>query len=288
MTRPAPPAELRPIDRLLAIMARLRDPKDGCPWDIEQTFATIAPYTVEEAYEVADAIERGDLTDLRDELGDLLLQVVFHARMAEEDGAFDFDDVARAINDKMVRRHPHVFADESYGSLAEQKQGWEQLKAAERQEKGRTGSLLDDVPVGLPALTRAVKLSRRAAGVGFVWPSAKEVLEKLDEEVAELKVEVAAGDIEKARQEMGDVLFVVANLARALDVDPEDALRATNAKFVRRFRYIEQKLAEDGKSPESSDLPEMDALWNEAKAAEAGRVEGDLAASARPHLRRGE
>ncbi len=288
MTRPAPPAELRPIDRLLAIMARLRDPKDGCPWDIEQTFATIAPYTVEEAYEVADAIERGDLKDLRDELGDLLLQVVFHARMAEEDGAFDFDDVARAINDKMVRRHPHVFADESYGSLAEQKQGWEQLKAAERQEKGRTGSLLDDVPVGLPALTRAVKLSRRAAGVGFVWPSAKEVLEKLDEEVAELKVEVAAGDIEKARQEMGDVLFVVANLARALDVDPEDALRATNAKFVRRFRYIEQKLAEDGKSPESSDLPEMDALWNEAKAAEAGRVEGDLAASARPHLRRGE
>jgi MazG family protein len=288
MTRPAPPAALRPIDRLLAIMARLRDPRDGCPWDIEQTFATIAPYTVEEAYEVADAIERGDLTDLRDELGDLLLQVVFHARMAEEDGAFDFDDVARAINDKMVRRHPHVFADESYGSLAEQKQGWEQLKAAERQEKGRTGSLLDDVPVGLPALTRAVKLSRRAAGVGFVWPSAKEVLEKLDEEVAELKVEVAAGDIDKARQEMGDVLFVVANLARALDVDPEDALRATNAKFIRRFRYIEQKLAEDGKSPESSDLPEMDALWNEAKAAEAVRVEGDRAASARPHLRRGE
>jgi len=288
MTRPAPPAALRPIDRLLAIMARLRDPRDGCPWDIEQTFATIAPYTVEEAYEVADAIERGDLTDLRDELGDLLLQVVFHARMAEEDGAFDFDDVARAINDKMVRRHPHVFADESYGSLAEQKQGWEQLKAAERQEKGRTGSLLDDVPVGLPALTRAVKLSRRAAGVGFVWPSAEEVLEKLDEEVAELKVEVAAGDIDKARQEMGDVLFVVANLARALDVDPEDALRATNAKFIRRFRYIEQKLAEDGKSPESSDLPEMDALWNEAKAAEAVRVEGDRAASARPHLRRGE
>ena len=288
MTRPAPPAELRPIDRLLAIMARLRDPKDGCPWDIEQTFATIALYTVEEAYEVADAIERGDLKDLRDELGDLLLQVVFHARMAEEDGAFDFDDVARAINDKMVRRHPHVFADESYGSLAEQKQGWEQLKAAERQEKGRTGSLLDDVPVGLPALTRAMKLSRRAAGVGFVWPSAKEVLEKLDEEVAELKVEVAAGDIDKARQEMGDVLFVVANLARALDVDPEDALRATNAKFIRRFRYIEQKLAEDGKSPESSELPEMDALWNEAKAAEAVRVEGDRAASARPHLRRGE
>src|SRR6185503_17194529 len=270
MTRPAPPETLRPIDRLLAIMARLRDPADGCPWDQEQTFATVAPYTVEEAYEVADAIERGDLTDLRDELGDLLLQVVFHARMAEEDGAFDFDDVARAINDKMVRRHPHVFADESYGSLAEQKQGWEQLKAAERQEKGRTGSLLDDVPVGLPALTRAVKLSRRAAGVGFVWPSAKEVLEKLDEEVAELKVEVAAGDIDKARLEMGDVLFVVANLARTLDVDPEDALRATNAKFTRRFRYIEERLAERGKTPAQSDLAEMDALWDEIRSAEKG------------------
>jgi MazG family protein len=270
MTRPAPPAYLRPIDRLIAIMARLRDREDGCPWDIEQTFATVAPYTVEEAYEVADAVERGDLKDLREELGDLLLQVVFHARMAEEQGAFDFDDVARAINDKMVRRHPHVFADETYGSLAEQKQGWEELKAAERQQKGRTESLLDDVPVGLPALTRAVKLSRRAAGVGFVWPSAKEVLDKLDEEVAELKAEIAAGDLEKARLEMGDVLFVVANLARTLDVDPEDALRATNAKFGRRFRYIEARLAERGKTPDQSDLAEMDDLWNQAKAAEKG------------------
>jgi MazG family protein len=274
MTRPAPPADLRPIDRLIAIMARLRDREDGCPWDIEQTFATVAPYTVEEAYEVADAIERGDLKDLKEELGDLLLQVVFHARMAEEQGAFGFDDVATAINDKMVRRHPHVFADETYGSLAEQKEGWEQLKAAERAEKhgqkGRTASLLDDVPAGLPALTRAVKLSKRAAGVGFVWPSAKEVLDKLDEEVAELKAEIAACDLEKARQEMGDVLFVVANLARTLDVDPEDALRATNAKFGRRFRYIEVKLAERGKTPEQSDLAEMDGLWNEAKAAEKG------------------
>ena len=269
MTRPAPPAELRPIDRLIAIMARLRDPADGCPWDIEQTFATIAPYTVEEAYEVADAIERGDLRDLRDELGDLLLQVVFHARMAQEQGAFDFEDVAGAINDKMVRRHPHVFADESYGSLAEQKQGWDALKAAERAEKsGQSGSLLDDVPTGLPALTRAVKLSRRAAGVGFVWPSAKEVLDKLDEEVGELKAEILAGDFEKARQEMGDVLFVVANLARTLDVDPEDALRATNAKFTRRFRYIEDRLAERGKTPDQSDLAEMDALWDEIRAAE--------------------
>src|SRR3954467_5908199 len=169
MKRPAPPADMRPLDRLLAIMARLRDPADGCPWDQEQTFATIAPYTVEEAYEVADAAERNDLADLKDELGDLLLQVVFHARMAEEQGAFDFDDVARAINDKMIRRHPHVFADETYASLADQKEGWEALKAAERAEKAVSGqaSLLDDVPVGLPGLTRAVKLSKRAATVGF-------------------------------------------------------------------------------------------------------------------------
>jgi tetrapyrrole methylase family protein/MazG family protein/ATP diphosphatase len=272
MTRPAPPAELRPIDRLLAIMARLRDPEDGCPWDLEQTFATVAPYTVEEAYEVADAIERGDLTDLRDELGDLLLQVVFHARMAEEKGAFTFEDVASAINDKMIRRHPHVFGDETYASLAHQKEGWEALKAAERRRKGtgagRAASLLDDVPVGLPALTRAVKLSKRAAGVGFVWPSVHEVVAKLDEEVEELKAEIAAGDLDKARQEMGDVLFVVANLARTLEVDPEDALRFTNAKFARRFQYIEARLAERGLTPDQSDLDEMDGLWDEAKAAE--------------------
>jgi len=274
MTRPAPAAELRPIDRLLAIMARLRDPADGCPWDLEQTFATVAPYTVEEAYEVADAIERGDLGDLKDELGDLLLQVVFHARMAEEQGAFAFEDVARAINDKMIRRHPHVFADETYASLAQQKQGWEALKAAERQGKGRAASLLDDVPVGLPALTRAVKLSKRAAGVGFVWPTVHEVIAKLDEEVEELKAEIAAGDLEKARQEMGDVLFVVANLARTLEVDPEDALRFTNAKFARRFQYIEARLAERGKTPDQSDLAEMDALWDEAKAVERAVASG--------------
>jgi tetrapyrrole methylase family protein/MazG family protein/ATP diphosphatase len=274
MTRPAPSAELRPIDRLLAIMARLRDPADGCPWDLEQTFATVAPYTVEEAYEVADAIERGDLTDLRDELGDLLLQVVFHARMAEEKGAFAFEDVARAINDKMIRRHPHVFGDETYASLAHQKEGWEALKAAERQDKGngRAASLLDDVPMGLPALTRAVKLSRRAAGVGFVWPTVHEVVAKLDEEVDELKAEIAAGDLEKARQEMGDVLFVVANLARTLEVDPEDALRFTNAKFARRFQYIEARLAERGLTPDESDLEEMDALWDEAKAVEKAKA----------------
>ena len=268
MTRPAPPATLTPIDRLLAIMERLRDPADGCPWDQVQTFATIAPYTVEEAYEVADAIERGDLADLKDELGDLLLQVVFHARMAEEQNLFNFADVAHAINDKMVRRHPHVFADESYDSLADQKEGWEDIKAAERKGKGRTASLLDDVPVGLPALTRAVKLSKRAAKVGFVWPTVGDVLAKLHEEVGELEAEIAAGDLAKAREEMCDVLFVVANLARTLDVDPEDSLRYTNAKFARRFQYIEAKLAERGKTPQQSDLAEMDALWDEAKAAE--------------------
>jgi MazG family protein len=257
-----------PIFRLIEIMARLRDPNGGCAWDLEQTFATIAPYTVEEAYEVADAIERGSLSDLKEELGDLLLQVVFHARMAEEAGAFDFADVARVINDKMVRRHPHVFAGEAYRTSAEQTEAWEVIKADERASKGNAPSLLDDVPVGLPALTRAVKLSRRAARVGFVWPSAKEVLEKLHEEVAELEAEVAAGDLAKAREELGDVLFVVANLARELDVEPEDALRATNAKFVRRFRYIERQLEANGKSPEQSDLAEMDGLWEEAKRVE--------------------
>lgn len=268
MTTPAPSGELRPIDRLLAIMARLRDPDGGCPWDVEQTFATIAPYTVEEAYEVADAIERGDLSDLKEELGDLLLQVVFHSRMAEEQGAFSFEDVARAISDKMIRRHPHVFGQGTYESLEHQKAGWEELKAEERAAKGRHGSLLDDVPISLPALTRAVKLSKRAAGVGFVWPTVQEVVAKLHEEVAELEAEIAAGDLEKARQEMGDVLFVVANLARTLDVDPEDALRATNAKFVRRFRYIEDRLRDRGKTPAQSDLAEMDALWDEIRAAE--------------------
>jgi tetrapyrrole methylase family protein/MazG family protein/ATP diphosphatase len=271
---PAAPADTgaHPIFRLLEIMAALRNPDGGCPWDLEQDFATIAPYTVEEAYEVADAIERGNLGDLRDELGDLLLQVVFHARMAEEQGAFDFAAVARAINDKMVRRHPHVFGDEViHRDAAEQTVAWEAIKADERAAKA-TGdtrnSLLDDVPVGLPALTRALKLSRRAARVGFVWPSAAEVLAKLHEEVAELEAEIAAGDVAKARQELGDVLFVCANLARELDVDPEDALRTTNAKFVRRFRFIEDALAARGSSPEASNLEEMDSLWNDAKAAE--------------------
>ncbi len=263
----------RPIDRLLAIMARLRDPVDGCPWDVAQTFATIAPYTVEEAYEVADAIERGDLDDIKDELGDLLLQVVFHARMAQEQGSFAFDDVANAICDKMVRRHPHVFGDLTFESVAAQSKAWDDIKGEERARKGGAKSLLDDVPVGLPALTRAVKLSKRAARVGFVWADTQSVLDKVHEELAELEHEIRLGDLDKARGELGDLLFVCANLARDLGIDPEDALRATNAKFVRRFSFIETALAERGVSPENSDLEEMDGLWNAAKAAEKSAVQ---------------
>ena len=259
---------MSPVDRLNAIMVKLRDPVGGCPWDVEQTFATIAPYTLEEAYEVADAIERGDMDDLRSELGDLLFQVVFHARMAEEQGLFAFDDVANAIADKLERRHPHVFGDEAAKpDGAAQKARWEDIKAAERKEKAQHG-VLDDVPVGLPALARAAKLTRRAARVGFDWPSTDEVFDKFVEEVAELRAEIAAGDVEKARDEMGDLLFVLANLARKLGVEPEDALRGANAKFVRRFGFIEAELAKDGRSPEQSDLAEMDGLWNAAKAAE--------------------
>lgn len=262
------PAADRPIDRLLAVMARLRDPETGCPWDVEQTFATIAPYTVEEAYEVADAIERGDLSDLRDELGDLLLQVVFHARIAEEARRFNFDDVAQAIVDKLVRRHPHVFGDEVQRSSAEQTRAWEAIKAEERAAKGRAASVLDDVPAGLPALTRAVKLTKRAGRVGFDWPSPAEVLEKLREEVAELEVEIESGDAQAIREELGDLLFVCANLGRKLDVDPEDALRAANAKFVRRFGAIESALAAQGRSPAQASLAEMEELWTQAKRAE--------------------
>ena len=269
MTRAAPPATLRPIDRLLEIMARLRDPADGCPWDLEQTFATVAPYTVEEAYEVADAIERDDLGDLKEELGDLLLQVVFHARMAQEQQAFDFGEVAQAITDKLIRRHPHVFGEAGFRTSDEQTAAWEAVKKAERAGKERHG-VLDDVPVGLPALTRAVKLTKRAARVGFDWPSTREVLDKLAEEVGELEVEIEAGDTAKAREELGDILFVVANLARKLDVEPEDALRSTNAKFARRFAFIEAELAKDGRTPDQSDLAEMDALWDRAKEVERG------------------
>lgn len=263
-------SQAAPIDELLAVMARLRDPERGCPWDVEQTFATIAPYTVEEAYEVADAIERGDLDDLRDELGDLLLQVVFHARIAEESGDFAFDDVARAITAKLIRRHPHVFGGEAERSVDQQTRAWEAVKAQERAAKaaGRPAGVLDDVPTGLPAMTRAVKLTRRAGRVGFDWPGPAEVLDKLREETAELEAEIASGDAQAMREELGDLLFVCANLARKLDIEPEDALRAANAKFTRRFGAIEAALREQGRSPEEADLAEMEALWTAAKRAE--------------------
>ncbi len=253
--------------RLVSVMARLRDPQGGCPWDLEQTFASIAPYTVEEAYEVADAIARGDLRDLKEELGDLLLQVVYHARMAEESGAFDFAAVAASIVDKMIRRHPHVFANGEFRDAGTQTRAWEDQKADERAVRAKSGAL-EGVAVTLPALTRALKLSRRAARIGFVWPSIDGVLEKLQEEIAELQAELAAGDRDKAREELGDILFVCANIARELDVDPEAALRGANAKFVRRFEFIEARLLADGRTPSQSNLAEMEALWREAKALE--------------------
>ncbi|MCA8906912.1 MAG: nucleoside triphosphate pyrophosphohydrolase [Rhodospirillaceae bacterium] len=264
--------ETRPIDRLLAIMARLRDPECGCPWDVEQTFETIAPYTIEEAYEVADAIQRGDSGELCDELGDLLLQVVFHARMAEEAGSFDFDAVAAGICDKMVRRHPHVFAAERVDTADEMNERWEAHKAAERHAKAAAGgvppSVLDGVAVGLPALTRAVKLQRRAARIGFDWVDPADILDKLHEEAAEVAEAAAAGDPAHLEDELGDLLFVVANLCRRYEVDPEKALRGANAKFERRFRAIEDGLAAAGKPADGASLEEMEALWVAAKAAE--------------------
>ena len=253
------------MPRLLAIMRALRDPQAGCPWDIEQDFDTIAPYTLEEAHEVADAIARRDWGELRGELGDLLFQVVYHAQMAEEAGHFAFGDVVRAISDKMVARHPHVFGDESRDkTAAQQTADWERIKAAER----GAARVLDGVALGLPALTRAVKLQKRAARVGFDWPSTDEVVAKITEEAAEL-VEARDRLTEaEVAEEFGDLLFVMANLARHLDVDPEAALRAANAKFTRRFARIEDWLAQAGKRPEDSDLAEMDALWNRAKAEE--------------------
>ena len=259
------------LPRLVAIMARLRDPEAGCPWDLEQTFDTIAPYTIEEAYEVADAIARGSLPELRDELGDLLLQVVYHARMAEEAGAFALPDVIRAVSDKMVRRHPHVFGDEQGDKTAEQQTAdWERLKAAERAARPATAGALAGVAAGLPALTRAVKLQDRAARVGFDWPDATAVLDKIAEETAELVEARDAGDDARVAEEYGDLMFVMANLARHLRLDPEAALRAANAKFTRRFHHIEAALAATGRTPVESSLAEMDGLWDEAKAAERG------------------
>jgi MazG family protein len=255
---------LRETRRLLDVMARLRDPSGGCPWDIAQTFESIAPYTIEEAYEVVDAIERKDSTDLKEELGDLLLQVVFHSRMAEEQGLFSFEDVAASISDKMQRRHPHVFDLQKGADPEQHHQTWEASKAAERQAKAMGGTL-DDIPIGLPALTRAVKLTKRAARVGFDWPDHREVITKLHEELAELEVEIERQDRAAMRDELGDLLFVVANLSRKLDIEPEDALRGANQKFTRRFEFIETSLDKVSRSPSESNLEEMEALWQEAK-----------------------
>ena len=254
------------IDDLIGIMARLRDPEHGCPWDREQTFRSIAPYTIEEAYEVADAIEREDLSHLLDELGDLLFQVVFHAQMAREAGAFGFEEVVAAIAGKMIRRHPHVFGDPHERSPAEQRWKWEEMKAAERSGSGRAGSLLDDVPATLPALTRAVKLQRRAATCGFDWPSSEEVFGKIAEELGELRDAVRAGDRPEVEEELGDLLFTVANLARHVGADPEACARAANRKFERRFRELERRVDTTAGGPLAAS--DLDSAWSDIKAQE--------------------
>jgi len=262
----------RDIHRLIEIMAALRNPETGCPWDKEQNFSTIAPYTIEEAHEVADAIAREDLDDLRDELGDLLLQVAYHARMAEEIGRFDFSDIVEAITGKMIRRHPHVFGDDEARSAGVAKGFWEKIKAEEKQmrsggaDPGAPG-LLADIPAGLPSLARAVKLQQKASTVGFDWNDPRLVLEKLGEEIGEVasELEVSPANSERLMDEIGDLLFTVANLARHVDVDPDQALRRANAKFIRRFERIEAALASDGRSLDGADLKEMEMLWQAAK-----------------------
>jgi ATP diphosphatase len=270
----------RDISRLIEIMAALRTPVSGCPWDLEQTFSTIAPYTIEEAYEVADAIAAGDMDELRDELGDLLLQVVYHSRMAEEAGAFAFPDVVEAITRKMIRRHPHVFGDETARAAGAAKGFWERAKAKERSARaaaagmaGAEEGLLDRIPPSLPALIRAVKLQTRAGSVGFDWNDPRAVLAKLREEIGEIEAELDAGeapDRDRLEDEIGDLLFAVANLARHLKVDPDQALRRTNVKFTRRFAHIERALAARGRKPAEATLDEMEALWREAKGVEQG------------------
>jgi nucleoside triphosphate diphosphatase len=267
----------RDISRLLEIMAMLRTPDSGCPWDLEQNFATIAPYTIEEAYEIADAIARGDLDDLRDELGDLLLQVVYHARMAEEQNAFAFGDVVEAVTRKMIRRHPHVFADENGVVTSGHVEGnWDRIKAEEKAERAARRpqdtsppSLLSSIKAGQPALTRAMDLQRKAASVGFDWNDPREVLRKIREEADEIEAELDRADKEELAGETGDLLFAVVNLARHVDANPEMALRGANAKFERRFGYIERTLAAQGRSLEGATLEEMDALWDEAKTKES-------------------
>ncbi len=267
----------RDISRLLQIMAALRAPVTGCPWDVEQTFATIAPYTIEEAYEVADAIARDDLDDLRDELGDLLLQVVFHARMAEEQKAFDFGDVVEAIAQKLIRRHPHVFG-EAAGPTTEEKvkSAWDVIKAQEKAERAARraeqtrseSSLLSSVKSGVPAMTRALELQKKVATVGFDWREAGPVLDKIREETDEIAAVLVGGDKDKIAEEIGDLIFTAINLARVAGIDPESALRATNAKFMRRFAHVETAIGARGRTLEQSSLEEMDALWTEAKTAE--------------------
>jgi nucleoside triphosphate diphosphatase len=259
------------LARLLDIMARLRDPTGGCPWDLEQNFATIAPYTIEEAYEVAEAIERGDLGALKEELGDLLLQVVFHARMAEEAGAFAFEDVAAAIADKMLRRHPHVFGEVAVPDASAQTVAWEKQKARERAAKGAT-SALDGVGVALPALTRAEKIQSRAARVGFDWGAPRPILDKIEEEVAELRAELDGAVRERLEDELGDLLFATVNLSRHLKVDPEVSLRKAILKFDRRFRRVEALLEAAGTTPEAAGLDEMERRWQEAKAEERSQT----------------
>jgi len=263
----------RDINRLIEIMAALRTPDGGCPWDLEQDFATIAPYTIEEAYEVADAIGRHDLADLREELGDLLLQVVFHARMAQEQGAFDFADVVETLTTKLIRRHPHVFGDARGLSPDAVKDLWASIKAEEKAERRARGGhapegALAGVPTALPALTRALKLQQKAGAVGFDWNDPKAVLAKIREEADEIEAALDAGHKAETAAETGDLLFAVVNLARHLDADPESVLRMTNRKFERRFAWIERALAERGKTPSEATLAEMDALWDAAKAAE--------------------
>jgi ATP diphosphatase len=268
----------RDLQRLIDIMAALRAPGTGCPWDLEQTFRTIAPYTVEEAYEVTDAIERGDLQDLKEELGDLLLQVVFHARMAEEASVFDFGDVVEAITTKLVRRHPHVFGDARDLSPEEVKALWDQIKAAEKAERARARadagevaaehSLLAGVPRSLPGLTRAEKLTRKAATVGFDWPEAAQVIDKIHEEIGEIQEAAASESPERIQDEIGDLLFAAANLARHFRINAETALRGANAKFERRFQAIERALAAQGRSPSDATLDQMERLWTEAKTVE--------------------
>ncbi|HEX5008235.1 MAG TPA: nucleoside triphosphate pyrophosphohydrolase [Hyphomonadaceae bacterium] len=269
------PRSAEPFRDLVALMARLRTPGTGCPWDVEQTFETIAPYTIEEAYEVADAIQRRDMGDLKGELGDLLFQSVFHARMAEEAGAFDIDGVIHSLVDKMIARHPHVFGDAAIDSAEAQTGAWEVMKAAERAQKAkdRPVSALDGVALGLPALMRAEKLTKRAGRVGFDWPSPEPVLDKLDEEIGELKEAIARPERDQAHvaEELGDMLFVVANLCRKLSVDPEEALRAANAKFVKRFSGMEELARSRGLDFASLSLDEQEALWTDVKAAERNR-----------------